>query len=318
MRRLSLAAMRASQWTQHLIHVRVDSSLQGRMGEPSCNTRRLFVSGCSYSNFGATEMGSVDSRLLGATGGRSVGAMRVVICEPDADIRDALQQSLDERSEFKLVGMSRTWSDCAPILEGCLPELFIYRAGIVHHFSSGDSIFPVCVQSCWVGTPSKDRLAFATIDLPLREESLANTLDRACGEIYRRKLEDLWYLMQSYLNHGGGPGLPSVAGCDGYSLSSRISADRVVFIAADRNYVRVHGDGGVQELRDTMSAMTARLDPALFARVHRSFIVNRRFVRDVVRKEGTVVSVRLNDGTELPVGPNYRAAADRLDLPASA
>jgi hypothetical protein len=244
--------------------------------------------------------------------------MRVVIFEPDADIRDALQQGVDKQPEFNLVGTSRTWNECEPLLEGCLPELFIYRAAAMHHFCSSNSIFPVCVQVCAAGTPSKDGHAFATIDLPLREESLAKTFDRVCSEIYRRKLEDLWYLMQSYMNHGGGPYLASVAACDDCGLPSRISADHVVFIAADRNYVRVHGDAGVQELRDTMSGMTARLDPALFARVHRSFIVNRRFVRDVVRKEGTVVSVRLNDGTELPVGPNYRAEADRLDLPASA
>jgi len=55
-----------------------------------------------------------------------------------------------------------------------------------------------------------------------------------------------------------------------------------------------------------MTGISARLDPSRFARVHRSFIVNLSHVRDVVTKEGSAAFVRLSDGMEVPVGPNYR------------
>jgi DNA-binding LytR/AlgR family response regulator len=60
-----------------------------------------------------------------------------------------------------------------------------------------------------------------------------------------------------------------------------------------------------------MSGMTSKLDPAQFARVHRSFIVNRAHVRSVLRKEGAAMAVLLSNGIEIPVvGPNYRAEVD--------
>ena len=59
--------------------------------------------------------------------------------------------------------------------------------------------------------------------------------------------------------------------------------------------------------------MTSKLDPAQFARVHRSFIVNRAHVTSVLRKDGAATSVLLTNGTEIPVGPNYRSEADSFE-----
>jgi len=59
-----------------------------------------------------------------------------------------------------------------------------------------------------------------------------------------------------------------------------------------------------------MSGMTSKLDPEQFARVHRSFIVNRAYVTAVLRKEGAAMAVLLSNGIEIPVGPNYRAEVD--------
>jgi DNA-binding LytR/AlgR family response regulator len=59
-----------------------------------------------------------------------------------------------------------------------------------------------------------------------------------------------------------------------------------------------------------MSGLTSKLNPEQFARVHRSFIVNRAYVTSVLRKEGAATAVLLSNGVEIPVGPNYRAEVD--------
>jgi DNA-binding LytR/AlgR family response regulator len=74
----------------------------------------------------------------------------------------------------------------------------------------------------------------------------------------------------------------------------------VLYIAADGNYVRVYAGTDVHELRDTMSGMASRLDPAQFVRVHRSFIVNRTHIISVLRKDGAAVSVLLGNGMSFP------------------
>ncbi len=60
-----------------------------------------------------------------------------------------------------------------------------------------------------------------------------------------------------------------------------VDVDDIVWIKASGNTVRLHLADRVHELRDTMSALAARLDPRRFARVHRSAIINIRRVRDI-------------------------------------
>jgi two-component system LytT family response regulator len=60
-----------------------------------------------------------------------------------------------------------------------------------------------------------------------------------------------------------------------------IDVDDIVWIRANRNAVLIHLAGQVHELRETMGALAARLDPRHFARVHRSAIINIRRVKQI-------------------------------------
>ena len=60
-----------------------------------------------------------------------------------------------------------------------------------------------------------------------------------------------------------------------------VEVDDIVWIKASGNTVRLHLADRVHELRETMTALAARLDPRHFARVHRSAIINVRRVREI-------------------------------------
>lgn len=60
-----------------------------------------------------------------------------------------------------------------------------------------------------------------------------------------------------------------------------IPVEDIVWIKASRNLVELHLADRVHELRETMAALAARLDPRHFARVHRSAIVNVRRVQAI-------------------------------------
>lgn len=60
-----------------------------------------------------------------------------------------------------------------------------------------------------------------------------------------------------------------------------VAVDDIVWIKANRNTVQIHLADRIHELRETMSALAARLDPRRFARVHRSAIVNVQRVRTI-------------------------------------
>ena len=60
-----------------------------------------------------------------------------------------------------------------------------------------------------------------------------------------------------------------------------IDVDDIVWIKASGNTVQVHLADGVHEMRETMNALAARLDPRHFARVHRSAIINVRRIQAI-------------------------------------
>jgi two-component system LytT family response regulator len=246
--------------------------------------------------------------------------MRVVILEPNMDNRAMLLRGLNELQGFRLVGESRTWDECVALLNLYLPELLIARIGLAPaNFGElfGDLVFPVTVGlrlKDSFGTPEG---GFETVDLPLSQQSLWAAMERARTEIYRRKLDELAGLMQRYMKFTRGrPRYLASFEVEGDG-AAEIPVDRVIFIAADGNYVQIHTEADLHEIRDTMSGLTAKLDPTQFARVHRSFIVNRAHVISVVRKEGAAICVFLSDGTEIPVGPNYRTEVDSFDATSS-
>ena len=60
-----------------------------------------------------------------------------------------------------------------------------------------------------------------------------------------------------------------------------VDVDDIVWIKASGNTVRLHLADRVHEVRETMSALAARLDPRHFARIHRSAIINVRRVKHI-------------------------------------
>ena len=86
-----------------------------------------------------------------------------------------------------------------------------------------------------------------------------------------------------------------------------IAVEQLLCIAADGNYLRVHTVDQSYEIRETLSRLAAKLDPARFVRVHRSFVVNLAHVLNCAANESCVELVTLSNGMEVPVGPNYRS-----------
>lgn len=247
---------------------------------------------------------------------RLPSGMRAVILEPNAENRDMLQRGLDELPGFQFVGESVVWEECVSLLDLYLPEVLIIRATFALPNSVtlvGETPFPVIVALSSRDSRVRLDCAFETLDVPLDPVSLRAAMERVRIEVYRRKLDELSALLRHYIDSSSGHQryITSVWVEDG--VKHEIPATHVMFLAAHGNYVRIHTDANVHEIRDSMSGMTSKLDPAQFARIHRSFIVNRAHVTSVLRKDSVPMCVLLSNGAEIPVGPNFRADVDSFE-----
>ena len=85
-----------------------------------------------------------------------------------------------------------------------------------------------------------------------------------------------------------------------------LAADRIDWVEAEGDYLRVHAGGVVHRTRGRISAMEALLPGSRFERVNRSVIVNLGFVHEMQPWfRGKFVLV-LRDGTRVVTGDRYR------------
>ena len=94
-----------------------------------------------------------------------------------------------------------------------------------------------------------------------------------------------------------------------------LSVEDVDWIEAADNYVELHVGRESHLLRETISGLAARLDPARFLRIRHSTIVNIERVKELrplFRGEYLIV---LRDGTELTSSRRYRKNLDAILTP---
>jgi two-component system, LytTR family, response regulator len=142
---------------------------------------------------------------------------------------------------------------------------------------------------------------------PFDDERFEAALQRAREQIRQQQGGDLDRRLRALLEEvrGGGGYLQRLTVPTGHR-NVFIRTEEIDWIAAERNYVRLHVRGQTYLLRENLSRIEAALDPTTFCRIHRSTIVNIdriQAVESLFRGEYLVV---LHDGTKLTSGRSYR------------
>jgi two-component system LytT family response regulator len=91
-----------------------------------------------------------------------------------------------------------------------------------------------------------------------------------------------------------------------------LSIDEIDWIESAGNYVTVHAGGQHLLHRETMTGILDRLDPSVFARIHRNCIVNIERVVELIPHFNGDYIVRLKDGTRRTLSRRYRESLSSL------
>lgn len=89
----------------------------------------------------------------------------------------------------------------------------------------------------------------------------------------------------------------------------RVAAGEIDFIAAERDYMRLHVGPRSYLLHETITELERRLDPEVFVRIHRSTIVRRGCITSFAHDGAGAWEAQLKTGAKLRVGRSYLANA---------
>lgn len=163
-----------------------------------------------------------------------------------------------------------------------------------------------------------DRAAFDYLLKPVEPERLAQAIGRAREALARRgAAERVRELEEIVANLRGGPPEPAAYDREvwvqerGDRLSLPVAA--IDWVAAERDYVRLHAGARSFLVRLPLGALADRLDPRQFVRVHRSSLVRiDRIVR--VRRTAGRTSVVLSTGAEVAVSRRHLAGLKAVTM----
>ncbi len=90
-----------------------------------------------------------------------------------------------------------------------------------------------------------------------------------------------------------------------------VAANDIEWLQAQGNYLGLHVNGHDYLLRSTLAEFHEQLDPARFARVHRSYVVNLDRIAEIEPTDGGDARLRMKDGSQVPCSRRYRDALGR-------
>jgi two-component system LytT family response regulator len=240
---------------------------------------------------------------------------RVLIVEDDPDLRRAYRTLFESEPDMEVVGEAGTGAETLDAVRRLAPDLVFLDIqlpdanGIELVRRFGADRFPAVIFV--TGYPQYAAEAFSVeafdyIVKPFTDQRFRSTLDRVRRRLRRTGLEDISDRLTSFLSRVQTPrAYPQRLWIRSRGQVLVLNVDEIDWIEADAKYSIVHQGEASHRLREPISRIESRLDPARFSRVHRSAIVNLDHVSEVVSSGGSQFMV-LDGGARIPMSRAQR------------
>jgi len=248
--------------------------------------------------------------------------LRVLLADDEAPARRKLLRFLEERDDVTVVGQASNGIDAVDLVATTEPDVVFLDI----HMPDLDGIgvaeaLAVRERPPWiVFVTAHDKYAVKAFEVsavdyllkPYDKERFERALAKARASVDASAPKDGAALATLLAEARKEERYARRLLVSGDGRSSFVSVRDITRIESDGNNVVVHSRRGSFSLRATLESIEARLDPELFARVHRSHLVAIDEIAELHPWFHGDYKVKLRDGSELPWSRRY--AAKRPDL----
>lgn len=271
--------------------------------------------------------------------------MRVLIVDDEALARQRVRRLLQNEADVEIVGEAETGREAVEMIRQLKPDLVCLDVQMpeldgfgVLEALDGETVPMVLFITAYDEHAQKafDVHAVDYVLKPVDADRFRAAFERARTQrahaVAAERLGELLATVRRLADGGGandaaaaGAGGAAGAGAAGAAANGRyasrilvkvdgrmffVKTTEIDWIEADRNYVRLHVGKVAHTIRERISHLEETLDPRLFARIHRSTIVNLNRVREMQQWFSGDYVVILEDGTRLRLSRHYR---DRVE-----
>jgi two-component system LytT family response regulator len=243
-------------------------------------------------------------------------SLRVLIVDDEAPARRKVRSHLSGKADVAIMGEAADGLEAVDAIQRLRPDLVFLDIqmpgmnGFEVIAAVGVDVMPAVVFVTAFDEYALDAFDVEAVDYllkPIREDRFERALKRALKRVDTRdsdrdRLARLLDRVRPAARY-----LQRIVVRDGERLFF-VPTSRIVRIAADGNYVKLHTAEGAHVIRETISRLESRLNPEQFARIHRSEIVNIDSVKEIQPWFHGDHVVILKNGEERRLSRRYRAS----------
>jgi len=264
------------------------------------------------------------------------GRLRILVVDDEPVARRGARRIVESRPDWEVVGECRNGAEAVAAIRTLTPDVVLLDVQM-----PGKSGFDVIRD---VGVDAMPAVVFVTaydehavrafeaqavdyVVKPYTDDRLLAAVERARVRGHERRAAELQEQLRSLLHaaplppssaHAPGASPPAPAAAPRPYLerllvtvggrSVVVDVDDVTWIRADDYCVTVFTTRSSHVMRESLTHLAERLDPATFIRVHRSALVRLAAVRTLDRSASGQTTVVLRDGTRVPISRSRREA----------
>ena len=242
--------------------------------------------------------------------------LRTVVVDDEQLAREELCYLLQQLGGIEVVAQAANGVDALRVIEEHQPDLVMLDVQMpgITGFEVARRVLQAGLESHLVFVTAFDQYAIEAFDVnavdyvlkPVETKRLATAVDRvrrrlAVERTAQRPREELDRLLQALSERQGRPEQLAIKVDERFLL---VHTDEVVHASVEDDEIRVvtNSLSGTSNYR-TLDELQARLDPAVFWRVHRSHLVNINKIKEIVPwfSRNYILKMKDGKGTEIPV-----------------
>lgn len=249
--------------------------------------------------------------------------IKTLIVDDEAIARERVRRFLDAESDIEILGECRDGRETVTAIRKLQPDLVFLdiqmpqMSGFEVLAAIGSQPLPAIVFVTAYDQYAIQAFAVHALDYllkPFNQERFRQTLNHVRKQLARRDESSRHNSVDSRLlslleDIKSGPKFAERLVIKATGRVYFLKTGEIDWIEACGNYVNLHVGDETHLLRETLSHLEGRLDPAKFLRIHRSRLVNLDRIRELTPLFNGDYTVSLQDGTELTLSRTYR---DRL------
>ena len=226
-----------------------------------------------------------------------LSAITVIVAEDELPIRQEILGLLAGKPEFSVIGTAGNGADLKKLLKKgadlALLDIDLPVQNTMDVIAEMDTLPRIIFITAYDNYAVK-AFEINAVDFlvkPIAEERFFEALERAKRAINllssqpQKKLEALWVREDSFIRP--------------------VSVKDVVFLEANDKYTTIHAGREKYSVLKPIRKIFKYLDQNEFMRIHRKYVVNRKFIKSIHSFSGGKYKLALIDDTKLPIGRTF-------------